>query len=192
MLSEWGWSRPQTLQGFSPLRAMIANLEIHRPTTRVSHNSYYPIFLNHCFGNMISKALGCKLPLVIQRGFPIWPNGSFPVSEPQPLAIISQQTSWPLPTIQWMIRESQKLSFFLFFLKFARIRDGNFDNFEGVNRKETFLLLDKTFCSITTIWAASISPTNLKLPICFNEFYLGCWLGINDTFPESVDSTLGN
>ena len=112
MLSEWGWSRPQTLQGFSPLRAMIANLEIHRPTTRVSHISCYPTFLNHYFGNMISKALGCKLPLVIQRGFPIWPNGSFPVSEPQPLAIISQQTSWPLPTIQWMIRESQKPSFF--------------------------------------------------------------------------------
>ena len=127
---------------------------------------------------MISKASGSKLHLVIQRGFPIWPNGPFPVTTQHPLqelAIISQQTSWPLPKIQWKTRKIQRLGNLVLGILTILTDDLNicaFWLFWGVNGN-TFFVAPLSFCKIAT-WAAGagISPTRLKLPICLNDPYM--------------------
>ena len=63
------WSRPETLQGFWPLLAMIANLEIHRLTTPVLHRSTF-ISLWHSSGTTIEEPK--KLKRVARQLLPIY------------------------------------------------------------------------------------------------------------------------
>ena len=64
-------SRPETLQGFRPLLAMIANLEIHRVTTPVLHMSTFTAYPQSILrGTTIEKPR--KLKRVARQTLPIY------------------------------------------------------------------------------------------------------------------------